>query len=119
MAWEVILLEEVDEWFGTLDSVTGSTVAGAIDYLEENGPAAGRPVVDRVKGSRLHHMKELRPSGTSIRILFVFDPARRAVLLLAGDKAGRWKKWYHDNIPVAEQRYQRWMLEEGGGRDGA
>ncbi|MEB3071784.1 type II toxin-antitoxin system RelE/ParE family toxin [[Mycobacterium] vasticus] len=114
MAWDVILLEEVDEWFCTLDSDTGSTVAGAIDYLEANGPATGRPMVDTVKGSKLHHLKELRPSGTSIRILFIFDPARRAVLLLAGDKAGRWKKWYDDNIPVAEVRYQRWVRESGG-----
>lgn len=64
-------------------------------------------------------MKELRPSGTSIRILFIFDPARHAVLLLAGDKAGRWKKWYDANIPVAEARYQRWMREDGGERDGS
>src|SRR5690625_126752 len=103
VTWEVILLEEVDDWFCALDAVTGSAVAGAIDYLADKGPAAGRPVVDRVKGSRFHHMKELRPSGTSIRILFIFDTARRAVLLLAGDKSGRWKRWYDDNIPVAEE----------------
>nr|WP_308301765.1 type II toxin-antitoxin system RelE/ParE family toxin [Frankia umida] len=47
--------------------------------------------VDRIKGSRLHNLKELRPasSGASeVRILFVFDPERRAVLLIAGDVAG-------------------------------
>lgn len=92
--WEVILLREVDTWFCALDPETAVTVAGAIDYLADHGPSSGRPVVDRVKGSKYHHMKELRPVGTSIRILFLFDPARRAVLLLAGDKAGNWKRWY-------------------------
>ncbi len=54
-------------------------------------------------------MKELRPSATSIRILFIFDPARSAVLLVAGDKAGDWKGWYDDNIPVAEKRFNAWL----------
>jgi hypothetical protein len=38
-------------------------------------------------------------------MLFVFDPARQAVLLVAGDKAGNWETWYRDNLPIAEQRY--------------
>lgn len=58
---------------------------------------------------RLRHknLKELHPgsSGRSeIRILFAFDPRRQAILLVAGDKAGAWKKWYATNIPLAEER---------------
>jgi hypothetical protein len=60
-------------------------------------------------------MKELR-SGSSgsreFRILFVFDPLRQAVLLVAGDKSGNWISWYRDNIPLAERRYRSWL--EGG-----
>jgi len=110
--WEVILVEEVEQWFFSLDPDVSDVVTGAIDRLEESGPSLGRPTADRVKGSKYHHMKELRPAGTSIRILYIFDPTRRAVLLVAGDKAGQWKQWYQDNIPVAEQRYERW-LERG------
>jgi hypothetical protein len=44
-----------------------------------------------------------------VRILFVFDPERKAVLLVAGDKSGRWKDWYRTNIPVAEKRYEQWL----------
>jgi hypothetical protein len=47
--------------------------------------------------------------GSEVRILFVFDPQRQAVLLVAGDKSGQWRQWYTDNIPVAEQRYERWL----------
>jgi len=71
--------------------------------------------VDRVKGSKFHSMKELRPAGTTIRILFIFDPRRQAILLLGGDKVGSWKSWYDRKIPVAEQRYENWLASEGGG----
>lgn len=80
----------------------------AVAALREAGPALGRPLVDRLKGSGLHHLKELRPgsSGRSeFRIIFAFDPTRSALLLLGGDKAGNWERWYRDNIPVAEQLY--------------
>lgn len=69
-------------------------------------------MVDRVKGSARHNMKELRPGSpghTEVRILFVFDPERKAVLLVAGDKPGHWKDWYRTNIPVAEERYEQWL----------
>jgi hypothetical protein len=63
-------------------------------------------------------LKELRPAsaGTSeIRILFAFDPVRRALLLVSGDKSGNWKGWYDLNIPIAEQRFRRHLSdgEEG------
>jgi hypothetical protein len=44
-------------------------------------------------------MKELRPAGTSIRVLFIFDPRRQAILLLGGDKSGNWKSWFPKSVP--------------------
>jgi hypothetical protein len=46
---------------------------------------------------------------TEIRILFIFDPQRQAVLLVAGDKAGNWTRWYRDAIKLAEDRYARFL----------
>lgn len=57
----------------------------------------------------VYNLKELRP-GT-VRILVVFDPWRSAILLVAGDKAGRWRTWYTEAIPLAEQRYERYLTE--------
>jgi hypothetical protein len=114
-AWEVILLEEVEDWYFSLDDDAMAAVTGAIDLLELEGPTLGRPTVDKVNGSRFHSMKELRPAGTSVRILFIFDPQRQAILLLGGDKAGNWKSWYDKNIPVAERRYENWLANEGSG----
>lgn len=80
--------------------------------LERNGPAEGRPLVDTVTASRLPNMKELRPPSagqTEIRILFVFDPYRSAVLLVAGDKSGQWSRWYRTAIPEAERLYEDYL----------
>lgn len=114
MSWDVILLEEVETWYFSLDEDAMAAVTGAIDLLELEGPTLGRPTVDKVKGSKFHSMKELRPAGTSIRILFIFDPRRQAILLLGGDKAGNWKSWYDKNIPIAERSYEDWLATEGG-----
>jgi len=70
--------------------------------------------VDTITGSKIKNLKELRPpsSGSSkIRILFVFDPWRSAILLVAGNKAGRWSRRYAEFIPVAEQLYQAYLKE--------
>src|SRR5215475_821361 len=118
MIWAVILLDEVDDWFMDLvrgDPETAELVTAAIDQLESDGPTLGRPLVDTIQDSKIHNMKELRPGSagrTEVRILFVFDPQRQAVLLVAGDKSGQWRRWYEQNVPLAEQRYQRWC--DGG-----
>lgn len=111
-SWEVRLWEDVESWVLGLDNESYDLVAAAIARLESEGPTLGRPTADRITGSRHHNMKELRPgsSGRSeIRILFAFDPKRRAILLIAGDKAGRWKQWYANNIPIADDRFDEWL----------
>ncbi|MBK0376069.1 type II toxin-antitoxin system RelE/ParE family toxin [Streptomyces californicus] len=114
MNWEINLHSSVELWLLRLaeeDPVTADLVEAAVDMLAEGGPSLGRPLVDRLQGCRIHNLKELRPasSGRSeVRILFVFDPSRKAILLVAGDKAGRWSDWYHEAIPVAERRYDEY-----------
>lgn len=115
MVWDIRLVDEVVVWYERLvrgEPESAELVTAAIDLLEEHGPALGRPLVDTLEGADLPNLKELRPGSrgrSEIRILFAFDPERRAVLLVAGDKAGRWRDWYRRNIPIAEQRYARWL----------
>lgn len=57
-------------------------------------------------------MKELRPGSerrSEIRILFVLDPERKAIMLVGGDKQCKWNKWYAKAIPEAERRYLAWL----------
>ncbi|MBA3276092.1 MAG: type II toxin-antitoxin system RelE/ParE family toxin [Chloroflexia bacterium] len=119
-AWSIVLLKEVLDWYDALgdeDTETAELVGAAFDLLAQEGPSLGRPLVDSIIGSRIGNLKEMRPASSSrseIRILFVFDPQRQAIVLAAGDKAGRWSRWYRENIPIAELRYDKWLA---GGYD--
>jgi hypothetical protein len=59
--------------------------------LAQFGPTLGWLRVDTIEGSRDANLKELRfdVAGGVWRVAFAFDPARRAVLLVAGDRAGK------------------------------
>ncbi|MFG2038581.1 type II toxin-antitoxin system RelE/ParE family toxin [Dactylosporangium sp. NPDC048998] len=116
--WDIYVVNEVREWIDALDDATHERVVQALDALAEGGPGLGRPLVDSIAHSTVANLKELRP-GTA-RILFVFDPWRSSILLVAGDKAGQWNAWYQEAIPLAEQRYEIYLKEraqeEGGQR---
>ncbi|WP_158879499.1 type II toxin-antitoxin system RelE/ParE family toxin [Amycolatopsis anabasis] len=114
--WEVYVVDEVLGWIEHLDDATHARVVQAIDALAEGGPGLGRPLVDTIIGSQIQNLKELRP-GT-VRILFVFDPWRSSVLLVAGDKAGQWNAWYRHAIPLAEQRYEIYLKQRQAEEEG-
>lgn len=104
----VVDAELIEDWLKTVDEVTFDLIGAAVEILAEQGPNLGRPLVDSVVASRHSNMKELRPgsSGRSeVRILFAFDPQRAAILLVAGDKQGQWRRWYKTNIPIADEKY--------------
>jgi hypothetical protein len=109
VAWEVVGTTEFEDWFLNLDSADRARVEDRVELLEQHGPALGRPVVDSIKSSRHHNMKELR-TGT-LRILFLFDPTSSAVLLIGGNKRDQWKQWYETAIPVADDLYDNYLIE--------
>jgi hypothetical protein len=77
--------------------------------LEQFGPQLGRPRVDTLKGSRYGNMKELRFDAADgvWRVAFAFDPRRRAILLVAGDKSGTsQQRFYRQLIEKADARYK-------------
>ncbi|SDI44058.1 Phage derived protein Gp49-like [Sinosporangium album] len=51
------------------------------------------------------------PGTAEARLLFVFDPTREAIVLVAGGKAGVWNRWCHTAIPLAEERYAAYRAE--------
>ena len=105
--WSVDI-ELIADWLSSLDDGSREQVIAAIELLEDRGPQLGRPIVDTVTLSRHSNMKELRPGSTGrseLRVLFAFDPERSAILLIAGDKAGNWTRWYKKNIPVADDLF--------------
>jgi hypothetical protein len=107
MAWEIELTAQAEAWFMALDADDADRIAAAIDELQRQGPALGRPFVDSIKGSRHHNMKELRSIGGHLRALFAFDPARTAIVLLGGDKTNDWTGWYERNTPTGRRDLRR------------
>lgn len=112
MGMWTVELEPIKDWLAGLDDDSAYQVQAALEILQEDGPNLKRPLVGKIEGSIIKNMKELRPGSTKhseIRILFTFDPDRRAVMLVGGDKQGKWNKWYKTAIREAEARYLRWL----------
>ena len=73
-----------------------------------------------LNGSRHANMKELRLSAADgeWRVAFAFDPERRAVLLVAGEKSGGSQRRFHRAlIRKADERFDQHLAQladEGG-----
>lgn len=109
MAWEVEFEDECLVWFEGLEEGLQDEILAQTDLLSRFGPNLGRPKVDSIKESSHSNMKELRIQykGDPWRILFAFDPLRTAILLVGGNKGGNEKRWYKENIPIADRRYTK------------
>ena len=82
-----IVLDYIERWLDEQDESTLRQVYADLLVLEREGPSLGRPLVDRVKGSKLHHLKELRVTscGSSvIRILFCLRPQTSGSVAVGG-----------------------------------
>lgn len=109
MTWIVELVEEFEPEFDVLPPSVQDELLAQAKVIEHFGPAAGRPRVGTLKGSRHANMKELRfdADGGVWRVAFAFDPRRHAVLLVAGDKSGgSEKRFYVRLIAKADQRFR-------------
>lgn len=99
---------------GLLSAPEQAAITARVALLEQHGPNLRRPTVGEIKGSRHDpQMKELRVAvtGGQVRILFVFDPRRVAVLLVGGNKTGQWNAWYHAAIREADALYDTLLNE--------
>jgi hypothetical protein len=105
--WVVEIAEEFQTEFYALHEDVQTEILALSRFLQQFGPRLGRPRVDTLKGSRHANMKELRFSAANgeWRMAFAFDPRRRAILLVAGDKSG-----------ISETRFYRELIRKADGR---
>ncbi len=108
MEWDILADEAFLQWLGEQANGLRTEVAVHVGLLKQYGPMLGRPRVDTVKGSKFVNMKELRIQwkGEPWRILFAFDPKRRSILLVGGNKQGD-KRGYDKHIPIADARFKK------------
>jgi len=106
--WIVEIGDEFLPEFTELDEQVRTEILAHSRLLQQFGPHLGRPRVDTLKDSRHANMKELRFDAADgvWRVAFAFDPRRKAILLVAGDKSGvSEKKFYKRLIAKADDRF--------------
>ena len=108
MPWDVDFHPAFDPEFDALSSEVQDELLAQAKLLEAFGPMLGRPRADTLKGSRHANMKELRftAAGGVWRVAFAFDPERKAIVLVAGDKSGVGeRRFYRRLIRKADERF--------------
>jgi hypothetical protein len=112
--WAVEMADEFEPEFDALAKDVQTEILALSLVLEEFGPQLGRPRVDTLNGSHYTNMKELRFSAArgKWRVVFAFDPRQRAILLVAGDKAGvSHKRFYRELIRKADARFGKHLSQ--------
>jgi len=93
--WEIVTSESYDTWFQKQTEDDKVIIRSRAYLLGEYGPNLMRPYADKLKGSKkLVNLKELRAKTDAhvFRIAYIFDPERKGVLLIGGDKKGKNQK---------------------------
>jgi len=106
--WVVEIGDEFEPEFDALHEDVQTEILAMARLLQQFGPQLKRPRADTLNGSRHANMKELRFSAADgeWRIAFAFDPKRKAILLVAGDKSGVGeKRFYRELIRKADDRF--------------
>jgi len=110
MAWDVEYTDEFGVWWNELTSEEQIELDAKVRLLERHGPVLPRPHSDVIVTSKHANMKELRGRvvfphhRAELRVLYAFDPRRKAILLIGGDKMGK-PGWYEEYVPVADQLF--------------
>jgi hypothetical protein len=112
IAWEVEYTDEFEDWWNSLSEDEQVEISAKVELLEEHGPTLPRPHADVITSSCHANMKELRGKlkERHLRVLYAFDPRRRALLLIGRDKAGD-PKWYEKFVPIADELFDRHLRE--------
>jgi len=106
--WEVDLHDDFVPEYRDLHQDVQDELLAHIELLEQFGPQLGRPRADTLNDSRHANMKELRFAAAdgAWRVAFAFDPNRKAILLVAGDKSGgSERRFYRRLIGQADARF--------------
>ena len=110
--WEVEGTDEFVEWWHGLTVREQESVEYVVDLLVQRGPNLEFPYSSGIRGSRHHHMRELRAQSgrRPLRIFYAFDPRRSAILLIGGDKTGD-DRFYRRYVPIADDLYDEHIEE--------
>lgn len=110
MPVEVVVSSEFVAWWNDLSVGEQTSVGAVVNLLELFGPTLGFPHSSAITRSKKLRELRIQHAGQPYRVLYAFDPARNAVLLLGGNKAGK-NRWYEENVPLAERILAKYLRE--------
>lgn len=107
MAWSIDFHPLFRDEFNDLAEAVQDEMLAMVELLKVAGPHLKRPGADTLKGSKHGNMKELRFEADNgiWRVAYAFDPSRKAILLVVGDKSG-----------VAAQRFYKALIRRADTR---
>ncbi|MEA5534733.1 type II toxin-antitoxin system RelE/ParE family toxin [Crocosphaera sp. XPORK-15E] len=112
MTWEIEYTNEFGKWWDALSEKEQNNIVVVVNLLSDKGSNLPFPYSSGIVGSKHSQMRELRvqSGGKPLRIFYVFDPRRTAILLIGGDKTGD-DRFYQKYIPIADRLYDIYLEE--------
>jgi hypothetical protein len=110
MPIEIVVTDEFVQWWESLDEDEQISVRSLVDLLENLGVTLEFPYSTAIVQSRKLRELRIQHAGRPYRVLYAFDPARKAVLLVGGNKTGN-DRWYEEYVPWAERIFADYLRE--------
>jgi hypothetical protein len=107
---EVEGTEEFEAWFLALSDKEAEAVARVVGLLEEKGVTLGFPYSSEIKGSQALRELRIQSGRHPLHVFYAFDPSRRAILLLGGDKTGD-DRFYETFVPRTERIWAEYLAD--------
>jgi hypothetical protein len=106
---EIETTEAYKDWYLDLEKREAAAVDRKVKMLQLLGLALPFPHSSDIKGTK-YAFRELRVNNPPIRVLYAFDPARNAVLIIGGDKSGD-NRFYARIVPQAEKLWLEYLAQ--------
>lgn len=119
--WEIATTDAFDRWYAEQSEDAQVEIIAKVNLLKVLGPQLKRPHADTLSGSKHANLKELRADTRTavLRVAFAFDPERKALLLIGGNKSGvGQKRFYKELIARADELFDAHLARLKGKRNG-
>lgn len=108
-AIQVEVTDAYKDWYLDLQKNEAAAVDRKVKMLQMLGVALPFPHSSDIKGAK-YPFRELRVNNPPIRVLYAFDPARNAVLIIGGDKSGD-NRFYERITAQAERLWEEYLAQ--------
>ncbi len=113
MTVSVEYTDQFRDWWDSLSVAHQRATNRLVDALMKAGVSLRYPYSSAIKTSRHAHMRELRVrTRPPIRVFYAFDPRRHAILLIGGLKTDD-KRFYEQQVRLADSLYDDHLWELG------